>query len=97
MKITKSQLKQIIKEEISNVISESDGGHYEYYLDHPREGIYSDSEQSLDDVAKEIKYALGSFYKGAKLVAIFDSQGSVVKLGEDYDEHTAQKIKQENQ
>jgi hypothetical protein len=96
MKLAKSQLKQIIKEELSKVLSEDDGW-YEWYLDSPYEGILSDSENSLEDALEEAKYALNSFYKGAKLVAIFDPQGEVVHLGDGYDETAALKIRQESQ
>tara|TARA_Y100000310_G_scaffold269091_1_gene282049 strand:+ start:1398 stop:1691 length:294 start_codon:yes stop_codon:yes gene_type:complete len=96
MKLAKSQLKQIIKEELSEVLNENAGG-YEWYLDSPYEGTFSDSENSLEDALEEAKHALNSFYKGAKLVAIFDPQGKVVHLGDGYDEAAALKIRQESQ
>ena len=73
------------------------GGNYEYYLDSPYEGIYSDSEASKEKAAEEVKHALNSFYKGAELVAIFDPQGNIVRLGDGYDKDTAHKIRQKNQ
>jgi len=97
MKITQSQLRRIIKEEISKALNENseEYEYYEYYLEHPHEGIYSDSEDSLEEAEKEAEYALNRFYKGADLVAIFDPQGNIVKLGDKYNVEEANKIKKQ--
>ena len=95
MKLTKSQLKQIIKEELSRVLSEGDGGNYEYYLDSPYEGIYADAEETLEGAEKEIKHALSTFYRRAELVAIWGPRGELVKLGDSYDEDEARRIREE--
>jgi hypothetical protein len=97
MKITESQLRRIIKEEISKALNENseEYEYYEYYLEHPREGIYSDSEDSLEEAEKEAEYALNHFYKGASFVAIFGPQGNIVKLGDRYDEEEANEIKKQ--
>ena len=97
MKITQSQLRRIIKEEISKALNENseEYEYYEYYLEHPHEGIYSDSEDSLEEAEKEAEYALNRFYKGADLVAIFDPQGNIVKLGDKYNVEKANKIKKQ--
>ena len=97
MKITQSQLRRIIKEEISKALNENseEYEYYEYYLEHPDEGIYSDSEDSLEEAEKEAEYALNRFYKGADLVAIFDPQGNIVKLGDKYNVEEANKIKKQ--
>ena len=94
MKITKSQLKQIIKEELSKVLNEDDGS-YEYYLDSPYEGIYADAEETLKGAEKEIKHALSTFYRRAELVAIWGPRGELVKLGDSYDEDEARRIREE--
>ncbi len=97
MKITKSQLKQIIKEEIAKVLNEDDDPYqYQYYLDSPYEGIFSDWVKTLEEAEEEIEYALSSYYKGAQLVAIWGAQGELVKLGDRYNEEEAREIKQEN-
>jgi hypothetical protein len=91
MKITKQQIKQLIKEELSKVLNEGDGW-YEYYLYSPYEGIYSESEKTLKEAEKEIKHALSTFYRRAQLVAIWGPQGELVKLGEGVSEEEARRI-----
>ena len=91
MKLTKATLKKIIKEEIGKVLSDDDEL-YEYYLDSRYEGIYSEAHETLEEAEESIKDALRTFYRGADLVAIFGPDGTIVKLGDNYEKDEAYEI-----
>jgi len=92
MKISKKQLKRIIKEEIGRVLEDVDpGSPYELYIYSPIDGIHHDDVYETIEEAIEDRLALERSYP--YLVAIFDKAGTVVRLGQGIDADAAKAIK----
>ncbi len=95
MKLTQEQLRQIINEELGKVMNESEEFNWLWLVATPYEGVQGDTDISQEEAEKEAAYAIDGYYTGGELVAIFNPNGEVVKLGDEYKEEEALKIREE--
>ena len=94
MKITKAKLKQIIKEELSKVLSEGLPPSWSVWFRTPHEGamsydFYAD-EFSLEKVRAELKAANSHFPPAVEYIAtVNDQSDEIVNLSKDFSKEDA--------